>query len=64
MASIDFVFENGTILFSYFHFFFAFCCLGFFTFFLPLVPISLPPLLFKYYCYVILLLFSSKHSSF
>jgi len=28
-------------LFSYFFSFFAFCCLGFFTFFLPLVPIAL-----------------------
>jgi hypothetical protein len=57
MASIYFVFESGMMPFFYFAVFFSFCCLGFFTFFLPLVPISLPPLLFKYYRYVTLLLF-------
>jgi hypothetical protein len=39
-------------------FYFAFLSfLGFLMFFLPLVPISLPPWLFDYYCYVTLWLF-------
>jgi hypothetical protein len=42
---------------SFFYFAFFLSFLGFLMFFLPLVPISLPPLLSKYYRYVMLLLF-------
>jgi len=58
MTSVYFVFESGTMPFSYFAVFLSF--LGFLMFFLPLVPISLPPLLFECYCYVMLLLI--RHS--
>lgn len=52
------------MLFSYLPCFFSFFCLGFFTFFLPLVPICSPPVLFEYHCYVTPPLFSSRDSSF